>query len=283
MVAAAAAGGGWLFAQTAINLGVQSRNVDFSAATFTKPVKTGAGLPGTCATGELFFRTDAAPGQNLYGCTGPNTWTLLVNGSGGGGVSAASQLTDFQLVRSSSTVLTINGSCSGANPCNYRFGNKVVRMTAPSTVTLAGSTAPVAVFFYLSASGDLTAGHATGVTLNCSGCTVESGVSSFPAGSIPLHTWIGGSPAGEWASSGIDYRAIISSFELSVGAGLSRVVSPSTGGVTLSVDSASVGLRVSVPSASNSACTQGQWAADSNYVYHCVATNTWRRAALSSW
>jgi hypothetical protein len=41
-----------------------------------------AELPATCRVGELFFVTDATAGQNAYGCTATDTWTLL---SGGGG------------------------------------------------------------------------------------------------------------------------------------------------------------------------------------------------------
>jgi hypothetical protein len=41
---------------------------------------------------------------------------------------------------------------------------------------------------------------------------------------------------------------------------------------------------VSAPPASSSApCTTGQHAWDQNYEYRCVATNTWKRAALSAW
>lgn len=63
-------------AQTKISLKAQARNVDFSAAEATKPAKTGVSLPATCEVGELFFRTDGNPGENLYGCTAQNTWTL---------------------------------------------------------------------------------------------------------------------------------------------------------------------------------------------------------------
>ncbi len=59
-----------------INLGTQGRNVDFSNAPSTRPVKTGTALPGTCATGDLFFNTSAPAGQNLFGCAAPNTWAL---------------------------------------------------------------------------------------------------------------------------------------------------------------------------------------------------------------
>lgn len=40
---------------------------------------------------------------------------------------------------------------------------------------------------------------------------------------------------------------------------------------------------VSVPSNADSTGTAGQVAYDANYFYICVATNTWKRAALSTW
>lgn len=45
----------------------------------------GAGaLPGACTVGDIAFRTDpATAGQQLYGCTAVNTWTLLGDGGGG--------------------------------------------------------------------------------------------------------------------------------------------------------------------------------------------------------
>jgi hypothetical protein len=63
-------------AQTRVDLRTQSRNVDFSAASSTKPSKTGTTLPTTCSVGETFLKTDAAAGNNLYACTQANTWTV---------------------------------------------------------------------------------------------------------------------------------------------------------------------------------------------------------------
>lgn len=37
------------------------------------------------------------------------------------------------------------------------------------------------------------------------------------------------------------------------------------------------------PAASSAACSIGQQAWDTNYEYRCVATNSWKRAALSTW
>lgn len=45
-------------------------------------------------------------------------------------------------------------------------------------------------------------------------------------------------------------------------------------------------LRISaptVPSSSSDACSTGQVAYDASYAYFCVATNTWKRASLSTW
>ena len=68
-------------AQTRVDLRSQSKSIDFSGAPFTRPVKTGTILPSNCSVGELFFRINASPGGNLYGCTAANTWSQLDGGS----------------------------------------------------------------------------------------------------------------------------------------------------------------------------------------------------------
>ena len=42
-------------------------------------------------------------------------------------------------------------------------------------------------------------------------------------------------------------------------------------------------LDMFTPASSAAACTTGQTSFDANYHYDCVATNTWKRAALSTW
>ncbi|HXM44140.1 MAG TPA: hypothetical protein VN924_23090 [Bryobacteraceae bacterium] len=61
--------------------------VDFSGGGHTLPAKAGIGAskPATCIVGEQYFATDASPGQNLFGCTVANTWTLEGGGGAGGG------------------------------------------------------------------------------------------------------------------------------------------------------------------------------------------------------
>jgi len=65
-----------------LDLRNQARNVDFSTAERTKPVKTGTVLPATCSTGEVYFKTDAVPGLNLYACFATNTWTGITGTKG---------------------------------------------------------------------------------------------------------------------------------------------------------------------------------------------------------
>jgi hypothetical protein len=232
----------------------------------------------------MYFRTDAVPGQNLYGCTGPDSWSLMSSTGGGGGTATAmAQLTDFQVTRSSSTVLAFNSGCSAGLPCNFRFGSTVVRLTGAATATLSATTGATTAYLYISSAGNLTVGYDSGLTLVCSGCVQETGVTAFPSDSIPLYTWAAGTVSGQWDASGFDYRAVLSSQDVRAGSGLSKVTNPSTGAVTLSVDSSLVGLRVSVPATATSACSVGHWAISTSYVYFCAATNTWRRVAVSSW
>jgi hypothetical protein len=56
---------------------------DFGGGTLELPNSTT--LPGTCVVGEAYFDSDATVGQNFYGCTATNTWTLQGDGGGGGG------------------------------------------------------------------------------------------------------------------------------------------------------------------------------------------------------
>ena len=66
--------------------------------TATAPVKAGATLPSTCTVGDLFYKTDATAGQNLYGCTSTDTWTQL------GGSVGSSTPTELTLKNHSSTM-----------------------------------------------------------------------------------------------------------------------------------------------------------------------------------
>src|ERR1700687_2218679 len=72
---------GLTFGQTLLDLKTQTKNVDFSRALSVRPFPTGTGLPSVCNPGEMFFKSDASSGANLYGCVAPNSWVLESSGS----------------------------------------------------------------------------------------------------------------------------------------------------------------------------------------------------------
>jgi len=263
--------------QTQIDLQAQSKNVDFTTSPTTRPLKSGVTLPATCNLGEMFFLTNAAAGANLYGCAATNAWTVESSGGGGSSVQSASQLTDLATTRSSSTTLLIGSNCALATPCNVRMGSVAYTFTASASATLSAGTGTA--FLYIDSSGNLTVGH--NLTLTCgSGCVAAPGITAFPPDSIPLFTWT--ATNGTWdTAGGADRRAFQSTTNVSAGTGLLGIVT--NGRTTLSIDPTLVGMWAAVPSTSSSPCAQGAWSVDSSFYYVCVATNTWRRAATSTW
>jgi hypothetical protein len=71
-----------LQSQNQVDLKTQSKDVDFTAAPFTKPIQTGVILPSTCSLGGVFFLTTGSPGANLWACTSVNVWSLQGGQSG---------------------------------------------------------------------------------------------------------------------------------------------------------------------------------------------------------
>ena len=174
------------------------------------------------------------------------TGTCAITGSGGvtssgaSGAGMASQLGDLGLVLTSSTVLTAGLNCSNATPCSARLGNTVYSVTNSSTITLSAGSGTL--YLYVDASGALVAGH--NLTLTCAGvCGAVSGVTTFPAGSIPLFTWT--ATGGLWdISGGSDKRAFLSTRSLGSGTG---IVALDTGTQTVvAVDSATVPTYMTV-------------------------------------
>ncbi len=64
-------------------------------------------LPATCTVGQIYFKTDATAGQNVYGCTATNTWTAQ------GGASVAPYSTTL-----TGTTVTVTAAThgQGTNP-----------------------------------------------------------------------------------------------------------------------------------------------------------------------
>lgn len=120
-------------AQTRLDLGQQSRNVDFSTATKTLPMKTGTTLPAQCTAGEMFFKTNGPVGGNLYGCASTNTWSkqggdVLPGTAGQAGSVLGTDGTQAQWIPLGGDV---TGSISGN--AVVKIQGRAVANTAPSS------------------------------------------------------------------------------------------------------------------------------------------------------
>jgi hypothetical protein len=106
---------------------------DFSQAAHTLPMKSGttASRPLTCAVGETYFATDAAAGNNLYGCTAANAWSQQ---AGGGGSSSLTVEASGTVVGSRNTVNIIAGM--GIAPIVTDTGSQInVQLPIDTAVT----------------------------------------------------------------------------------------------------------------------------------------------------
>ena len=264
--------------QTQVDLQKQGRNVDFSLASTTKPVKIGTQLPAVCAVGELFLKLDAQPGGNLYACTTQNAWIAQAQSTGGGGGSSSGIPSILNVTRTGANTLSIGDACTVTTPCNVRFGSLLLSFTQNATATISAGTGTA--YFYVSANGVLTAGHT--MTVSCVGCVAQSGISAFPTDAIPLFTWTATTTSGAWdALGGADARAFLASKNITVTSGLTSL--EASGQTILGVDPSVIGFLVVTPSSSNASCSAGSWSYDSSFLYICVAANTWRRMGVSTW
>ncbi len=182
--------------------GTGSQN--WAAATHTTPtivVASSGALPATCTTGELGFVTGATAGQQIYECSGTNTWTQQLNTGGGSGATVFTQLGNGAITRTSSTVLTLDTLCSAILPCPVGVGNTTYVFTGSATATISAGS-PTA-YVYVDTSGTLSVGVSSG-TVVCSGCTTTN-VGAFPADVVKIATWT--ATTGTWDAMGYtDFR-----------------------------------------------------------------------------
>ena len=204
------------FGQTKVDLSAQSRQVNFGGATFTIPARTGSGLPATCGVGELYFRTDATAGSNLYGCTAANTWTP--QGGGAAGQISASQITDLSLVRSSPTTLTVGGACNPSALCSVELSD-ILYLYADSKVVSSPSGSGN-VWVGVDVDGTRTAWHNLS-SLTCAGWRCVSGASGFPSDVVRLGTCSVTSSIFDLTGCA-DLRAVYGRDAFKAGAGLTR-------------------------------------------------------------
>lgn len=134
--------------QTQLSLDSQSKNIDFTKAAFTRPVKTGTVLPSTCSVGDLFFQTSAPAGSNLYGCASANTWTVQ---SGGGGGSVA--IDNNGTLVGSRNVINLIGGVGLANTISDTGTQINVQQSVDTSVIPSKATAQSGAMWLCSSAG----------------------------------------------------------------------------------------------------------------------------------
>jgi hypothetical protein len=288
--------GGWLalaglglcwntagLAQTQLDLRTQSKNIDFSQAPETRPMKTGGTVPSTCNPGDMFFNTSAPVGQNVYGCTATGSFALE---SGGAGL--ATQLGDFAMSNTTTAAtLAIGAGCSALMPCNYVNNNVLVlSLTAPCTVTISGTVTSGTVYVFVAPNGLLTVGHNTTATLTAGGdCVVATAVTGFPDGSLLLGLPAFTSNVWNTVTGAMDRRGFLSAAAISAGTGVSTITDGATGVKTVSTDSTIIPQYTTGSGAPSGNCVSGRdfyTDTTNGNLWWCKLANTWAQANGSS-
>jgi hypothetical protein len=201
-----------------------------NGATATAPNKSGTSLPGTCTVADTYVKTDATSAAQTYVCTATNTWTQQVGT--GTGITMVSQVGDFAVTRTSSTVLTVGAGCNTTTLCRVKFGDQVYTFSVSATVTITSGSGTL--YASISPAGALT--FTSNLTLSgCSGmsCATTAGT-GIPTNHIPIGYWT--ATSGTWDSSGgTDLRAFLGTKNVTGGTGIS--CADSSGLTTCGIDS----------------------------------------------
>lgn len=143
---------------------------------FPEPL-SGASLPGTCSVGTVFFLTTAPAGQNWYGCTTINTWTLL-GGTGTGNVSGPGSSTTNHLALwngTSGTLLSDSGFAipASATALSSDAAGHIV------AATYQGNGAKTQLSTGTTTTNDCVKFDANGNTVDSGSACAAAGVTSF--------------------------------------------------------------------------------------------------------
>jgi hypothetical protein len=176
---------------------------DFSHAAHTIPFQTVTSLPSACSSGEMAFLLSAPSGQNLYGCTAPNTWTRMA-GSGGWVSQSFVNQTSLQIVHNFGSQ-TVGVFCYDGGTPPAMIGPEAVTASDSNTTTVAFAV-PQSGFCVAFDSAAVSAGGGGGAGLASvsAAAPIQSTGGTSPIISCPAcltaATGAGGDLAGSYAA-----------------------------------------------------------------------------------
>jgi len=215
--------------QTMVDLRTQSKSVDFSSANATKPFKSGTVFPSICSVGEIFYKTDAPAGANVYGCTATNAWTLegqglpAVSGNAGKSLSTDGVNVTWSALGgdvagpiASATVTQIQGrSVSPAPPQSGQalVWNTVTNRWEPQAVSGGGGGSGISM---LSQAADLVVARTNSTTLAIGAACSVATPCNVRFGSL-VYSMISGATASITGGTGVAYVFLSPAGLLTVG------------------------------------------------------------------
>jgi hypothetical protein len=190
-------------------------NWDASAASATKPAKAGAALPSSCSSGEFFFNTAAASGQNIYLCNPSNTWTQVASGTGGGAVTS---------------VFSRSGAVAAA------IGDYTAAQVTNAVDATASYTNPA---WISSISWSKLTAVPANVRARAIGSTFSGGGAAIPVGSVNYFTIPFACTISAWSMTIDTGSATIDVWKAATGTAIPTVTNTITGGAIPAISSGS--------------------------------------------
>ncbi len=202
---------------------------------------------------------------------------------------------DIEIANGKDVVVKFNGGGASATVTNVFADLAPDAITAPLTGNVTGNlTGNVTGNVTGNLTGNVT-GNVTGnLTGNVTGNVTSTGASSFSnvtlSGGTINDMQIGASTAAAGTFTGVTVTGTATLTTVDINAG--NIDGTTVGGTTpgagtftaLETTGDHVLIQTSqTPASASASGTAGEIAWDANYIYVCVATNTWKRAAISTW
>ena len=202
---------------------------------------------------------------------------------------------DFELANGKDAVLKFDGAGAGAVVSQVFVVLVADNVTANVTGNVTGDvTGNLTGAVTGNVSGNLTGDVTGAVTGNVTGNITSAGLSSFSSidvnGGAIDGTPIGGTSAAAGTFTTINATSTVTAATVDINGGAIDgtnigATTPGTGAFSaLQANADHIIITTSqTPASASAAGTQGEVAWDSDYIYVCIATNTWKRVALSTW